>query len=216
MEDSYPKLRFTQFSYSIITGNHREEIKLFVIPSPHSPVVLGLPWFKLRKPHTDWRNKSITNWSIHCHSHCLRSANPSSPHLQVLPRQIDLSAVPLEYFDLALKGAAPPTGLTSMSPLFCWSSEFESAFGHLKQLFTMAPVLRDPDPPPLPFSLWLSLSLCESTLFPTNFSLEVCLPLRGTTTWETESCWPTPLDLPATVVFSTPYSFYRKVSNGLA
>lgn len=122
MEDSHPKLRFTQFSYSIITGNHREEIQLFVIPSPHSPVVLGLPWFKLRKPHTDLRNTSITNWSIHCHYHCLRSANPSSPHLQVLPPQIDLSAVPLEYFDLALKGAAPPTEPHLLLVLQIWVS----------------------------------------------------------------------------------------------
>lgn len=147
----------------------------------------------------------------------------------MLPPQIDLSAVPLEYFDLALKGAAAPSGLTSMSPPFCWSSESESAFVHFKQLFTMAPVLRNPDPRPPSVCGWVwcfwhgsqSSTFAERPSFQQItplflFSLEVCLPLRGTTTWETENCWPNPLDLLATVVFSAPYSFYRKVSNGLA
>ena len=85
----------------IISGNHREDLQLFVIPSPHYPVVLGLPWLKLHNPQINWETAAITNWSIHCHSHCLRSANPSSKRPLVTPTPPDLSSVPPDYHDLA-------------------------------------------------------------------------------------------------------------------
>ncbi len=41
-----------------LSGNHHEVITLFVIPSPASPLVLGLPWLKLHNPHIDWYTSS--------------------------------------------------------------------------------------------------------------------------------------------------------------
>lgn len=61
---------------SQLSGNHQDTISLSVIPSPTSPLVLGLPWLKSHNPHIDWSVSSITNWSTFCHSHCLQSATP--------------------------------------------------------------------------------------------------------------------------------------------
>ena len=36
-----------------LSGNHHKAISFFFIPSPSSPVVLGLPWLKLHNPHID-------------------------------------------------------------------------------------------------------------------------------------------------------------------
>ena len=86
----------------IISGNHREDVSLFVIPSPHVPLVLGLPWLLLHNPQIDWKSSSVTNWSPHCHAHCLRSANPFSPRPpRPPPTPPDLTSVPPEYHDLA-------------------------------------------------------------------------------------------------------------------
>ena len=60
-----------------LSGNHQETISLFIIPSPTSSLVLGLPWLKLHSPHIDWSASSITNWSTFCHCHYLHSAIPS-------------------------------------------------------------------------------------------------------------------------------------------
>lgn len=60
----------------LLSGNHSETISLYLIPSPMSPVVLGLTWLELHNPHIDWFTSSIINWSLFCHSHCLCSATP--------------------------------------------------------------------------------------------------------------------------------------------
>ena len=57
-----------------ISGNRREEIRLLVIPSPCSAVVLELPWLWLHNPHIDWTAVSLSSWSPFCHTHCLHSA----------------------------------------------------------------------------------------------------------------------------------------------
>lgn len=56
----------------MLTGNHHETIKLFVVPSPLSPVVLGMPWLKEHNPQIDWSIVSLSNWSSECHAHRLR------------------------------------------------------------------------------------------------------------------------------------------------
>lgn len=63
-----------------------------------------LPWLKLHTTLIDWSLLSIVNWSVFCHSHCLKwelwysgTLTPSSP-----PAPPDLSSVPLfaYYHDL--------------------------------------------------------------------------------------------------------------------
>ena len=44
----------------MISGNHRENISFFLIPSPSSPVVLGLPWLRLHNPHIDWSTSPLS------------------------------------------------------------------------------------------------------------------------------------------------------------
>lgn len=84
-----------------LSGNHQEVISLFVIPSPTTPLVLGLPWLKLHNPHIDWSASTITNWSTFCHSHCLHSATPPRAPSSPEPHQpIDLSTIPSVYHDL--------------------------------------------------------------------------------------------------------------------
>ena len=84
-----------------LSGNHHELIELYVISSPMSPVVIGLPWLEIHNPHIDWPTASIINWSVFCHANCLRSAIPPSvPSSPGPPEEIDLSVVPSEYHDL--------------------------------------------------------------------------------------------------------------------
>lgn len=61
----------------LLSGNHSEKNHLPVIPSPQSPVVLGLHWLKLHKPQIDWSLSRVVGWSIHCHATCLHSAASS-------------------------------------------------------------------------------------------------------------------------------------------
>lgn len=80
----------------ILSGNHRETIQIFVISSPNSPLVLGLPWLCLHNPHINW----VTS-STFCHSHCLHSAVPPANTPPPVPLEnIDLSPIPPEYHDL--------------------------------------------------------------------------------------------------------------------
>uniref|UniRef100_A0A8C6MBY8 Gypsy retrotransposon integrase-like protein 1 n=1 Tax=Nothobranchius furzeri TaxID=105023 RepID=A0A8C6MBY8_NOTFU len=84
-----------------ISGNHHETLSFYIFPSPQSPVVLGHEWLSLHNPQIDWKTGSVSVWSSHCLSHCLRSAP--------LPAQItknppleppDLTGVPAEYHSL--------------------------------------------------------------------------------------------------------------------
>lgn len=84
-----------------LSGNHHEHISLFLIPSPNNPLVLGLTWLKLHKTHIDWSTSTIVNWSLFCHSHCLRSAVPDiTPTAPEPPKPVDLSSIPSEYHSL--------------------------------------------------------------------------------------------------------------------
>ena len=86
----------------IISGNHREHLQLYVISSPSSPVVLGLPWLRLHNPHIDWCSSAVSSWSAFCHSHCLHSAATTvKPSSCIAPPSPDLSLVPQVYHNLA-------------------------------------------------------------------------------------------------------------------
>ena len=43
----------------LTSGNHQETISLFIIDTPHSPVVLGHPWMVKRNPELDWKRHKI-------------------------------------------------------------------------------------------------------------------------------------------------------------
>lgn len=92
----------TQPVTMLTSGNHREEIQLFVIRSPHSPLILGLPWLKTHNPHLDWSKGTVNCWSTFCHVHCLKSAlSPQSVQVSKAPHPPDLSSVPEIYHGLA-------------------------------------------------------------------------------------------------------------------
>lgn len=84
----------------IISGNHHEMVSFKLISSPHSAIILGLPWLKLHNPHLDWLSCTILSWSTHCHTSCLLSA--------VSP--LDLPACSPE----------PPDLLWFLSPTMTW------------------------------------------------------------------------------------------------
>ena len=85
-----------------LSGNHFEQISLFVIDSPFIPLVLGLSWLSIHNPHIDWTAGKIKNWSPTCLARCLRSALPPSVTLQK-PKPVppDLSLIPAEYHGIS-------------------------------------------------------------------------------------------------------------------
>lgn len=85
----------------LVSGNHREMIRLFLIPSSSSPAILGSPWLSLHNPQIDWSAGAITGWNVACRSRCLRSAlPPSSPRPADSSGKVDLASVPKAYHDL--------------------------------------------------------------------------------------------------------------------
>lgn len=43
----------------VLSHNHHEYLKLFVISSPLTPLILGIPWLKTHNPHMDWAMATI-------------------------------------------------------------------------------------------------------------------------------------------------------------
>lgn len=87
---------------SIVSGNHREHLQLYIISSPSSSVVLGLPWLRLSNPHIDWSSASISSRSVFCHSHCFGSAATTvRPSVSITPSSPNRSLVPPAFRDLA-------------------------------------------------------------------------------------------------------------------
>lgn len=85
----------------LISGNHCEEIELFIIPSSSASVIPGFPWLVRHNPQFNWTAGAMTGWSTACHSHCLRSALPPLPECLIDPlAPPDLFLVPKPYHDL--------------------------------------------------------------------------------------------------------------------
>ncbi|KAI2654711.1 Transposon Tf2-6 polyprotein [Labeo rohita] len=80
-----------------IEPSHQETIRLFIISSPQSPVILGYPWLHLHGPTITWANRTITHWSPHCHQHCLQSPARLDHQPQI---HAPAYAIPAEYQDL--------------------------------------------------------------------------------------------------------------------
>lgn len=86
----------------VTSGNHNEQTKFFIFPSPDMPLILGYPWLQTHNPQIDWAGKRISNWSLFCLANCLRSAVPSTCARPASPvvAPPDLSSVPAVYHDL--------------------------------------------------------------------------------------------------------------------
>lgn len=69
----------------VVSGNHREHIHLYLIPSSSAGAVLGIPWLARHNPHVNWATSVLAGWSIFCHAHCLQSAIPPSLGGPVIP-----------------------------------------------------------------------------------------------------------------------------------
>ncbi len=83
------------------SGDHCEQIEMFIIDFPKALLVLGHPWFLKHNSHIDWVNNSILVWSQSCHVSCLGAAFPTvsvSCVLQV--HSPDLTGIPADYCDL--------------------------------------------------------------------------------------------------------------------
>ena len=63
----------------LVSGNHREQIQLHIIESPHAPLVLGRPWLRKHNPHIDWVSNKVLGWSPSCLSLCLCQAHVPVP-----------------------------------------------------------------------------------------------------------------------------------------
>lgn len=86
----------------VASGNHRESVTFYVLPSADSPLTLGFPWLKLHNPHLDWEGQKVISWSLFCHSNCLTSARVPRPNeaTPLSERSPDLTGVPTIYHDL--------------------------------------------------------------------------------------------------------------------
>ncbi|KAI2667669.1 Transposon Tf2-9 polyprotein [Labeo rohita] len=80
-----------------IEPSHQETIRLFIIASPQSPVILGYPWLHLHGPSITWANRTITHWSPRCHQHCLQSQARPDHQPQI---HTPANTIPAEYQDL--------------------------------------------------------------------------------------------------------------------
>ncbi|KAL0149071.1 hypothetical protein M9458_055686, partial [Cirrhinus mrigala] len=80
-----------------IAPHHHETIRLFVISSPHSPIILGYPWLNLHGPTIAWNDRTITRWSPSCQKHCVQPGNQSQPSPSP---QTTTSSIPAVYQDL--------------------------------------------------------------------------------------------------------------------
>ncbi|KAI2653667.1 Transposon Tf2-9 polyprotein [Labeo rohita] len=82
---------------------HTEIIQFYTIPSPHHPIILGLPWLHQHDPHISWRDGEIQRWSLTCQEHCLPTIQPL--HTSVPPSsELNLATadLPSEYEDLKM------------------------------------------------------------------------------------------------------------------
>ena len=91
----------TQLLKMTLSGNHVEDIRFLVLPSPGTPLILGRPWLELHVPHVDYGRGRILSWSTTCYARCLRAATYStSGSPSDTPSPPDLSTVPSVYHDL--------------------------------------------------------------------------------------------------------------------
>lgn len=82
----------------VVSGNHREQIRFYIIRSSSSPGVLGAPWLARHKPPIDWLAGRLVIWSVACHTNCLFAmVTPSAAVPFPAQETPDLSQVRKEY-----------------------------------------------------------------------------------------------------------------------
>ncbi|KAL0190182.1 hypothetical protein M9458_012880 [Cirrhinus mrigala] len=80
---------------------HNETIRLFVLPTSQTPIILGFPWLERHNPTISWTEKQILRWSDTCHKHCLTPLPPKTEVDDASCTSPDLAKLPREYWDLA-------------------------------------------------------------------------------------------------------------------
>ncbi len=90
-------IQFTTEDLSLCTGAfHTETIRMFVIQSPQTPIILGLPWLEKHNPTISWPDKQITQWSEGCRQRCLDLTLQRGGEVKALSTH----RLPVEYHDL--------------------------------------------------------------------------------------------------------------------
>ncbi|KAI2654876.1 Transposon Tf2-6 polyprotein [Labeo rohita] len=94
---------------------HQETMRFFTIQSPEHPIILGLPWLELHNPTISWAEREITQWSPHCHQHCIRGLPdlPGPPSELTTLKELH-DHLPAPYHDLQI--AFSKEGATQLPP----------------------------------------------------------------------------------------------------
>ncbi|KAL0187982.1 hypothetical protein M9458_015081, partial [Cirrhinus mrigala] len=96
------QIQHTTDDLTLLSGAlQTETIRLFVLSTSQTPIILGFPWLEKHNPTIFWTEKQILRWSDSCHKHCL---SPLPPKMEVGDAHCsssDLAKIPREYWDLA-------------------------------------------------------------------------------------------------------------------
>uniref|UniRef100_A0A8C1YSB8 Gypsy retrotransposon integrase-like protein 1 n=1 Tax=Cyprinus carpio TaxID=7962 RepID=A0A8C1YSB8_CYPCA len=80
---------------------HKERIQFYILPTSHTPVILGLPWLRLHNPQISWREGQVVKWSNYCQQNCLSLVKPIPVcSVSLAPAQESIPDLPEEYADL--------------------------------------------------------------------------------------------------------------------
>lgn len=80
---------------------HKERIQFYILPTSHTPLILGLPWLRLHNPQISWREGQVVKWSTHCQQNCLSLVKPIPVcFVSLSPARESILDLPEEYADL--------------------------------------------------------------------------------------------------------------------
>jgi len=84
-----------------VGAQHTETTCLFVIHSPHNPIILGLPWLQDHNSQISCREKQIIRWDPTCYSKCLKPTPLILVKTTFITQELNTAPyVPPEYVDL--------------------------------------------------------------------------------------------------------------------
>lgn len=93
---------------------HTETIQFYILVTPRTPIILGLPWLRRHNPDINWRMGQIVKWKDTCFSECITPISPLSVRsVTVSEVNCDIN-IPPEYSDLSL--AFSKTEATKLPP----------------------------------------------------------------------------------------------------